>query len=207
MKTNNKPHAIPISVFTEAALTYFKCQPEDIEIRMIDENKEAFVIYNDNGYKISTREILREDVEFQLTDKDAAHHIDFWCWIEVTRNTVTMNRILGPLVKTIQDSEQAKKLLIAVGLGSYTDDTEVAFWEILARIDKEGDLLGNAMVITAQVYDGPGFIDDLTDLQIMYGHRVYNIFEDGIFETIYLEDDNDDYPEFYIYSAEHYFTE
>ena len=97
-----------MSVFKEAAITYFKCQPEDIEIRMIDKNKEAFVIYNDNGYKISTREILREDIEFLLSDKNAVHHIDFWCWIEVTRNTVTMNRILGPLVRTIQDSEQAK---------------------------------------------------------------------------------------------------
>jgi len=63
------------------------------------------------------------------------------------------------------------------------------------------------MVITAQVYDGPGFIDDLTDLQIMYGHRVYNILQDGIFETVYLDGDNENYPPFYIYSAEHYFTE
>jgi len=38
-------------------------------------------------------------------------------------------------------------------------------------------------------------------------YRVYNIFEDGIFETVYLDDDNDDYPEFYLYSAEHYFTD
>jgi len=204
MKTNNKQQTIPMSVFAEAAIIHFNCQTDDIEIRMIDENKEAFVIYDGNGYKISTREILREDIEFQLTDKDAVHHIDFWCWIEVTRNTVKMNRILGPLVRTIRDVEQAKKLLIAVGLGSYTDDTEVAFWEILARIDKEGELLGNAIVTVAKVYDGTGLIDDLTDLQIMYGHRVYNIFESGVFETVYLGDDKNEYPEFYIYSAEHY---
>jgi hypothetical protein len=174
---------------------------------MIAQNKEAFIDYNDQGYKISTREKLLEDVELQLTDKNAAHQIDFWCWIEATKHTVKMNRILVPLVKVIQDIEQAKMLHIAVGLGSYTNDAEVSFWEILSRIDKDGNLLGTAMVITAQVYNGPGLIDDLTDLQIMYGNRVYNIFEGGIFETVYLADDKNEYPEFYLYSTEHYFTD
>jgi hypothetical protein len=188
MKTNKKTQTIPMSVFKEAALTHFKCQPDDIEIRMITENKEAFIVHKSFGYKISTREILREDIEFQLTDKNAVHHINFSRWIEATKNTVKMNRILGPLVRTIQNIEQAKMLLIAVGLGSYTDGAEIAFWEILARIDKEGELLGKAMVITAQVYNGPGLISDLTELQIMHGSKVYNGAIDGIFETIYVGD-------------------
>jgi hypothetical protein len=176
---------------------------EDIEIRMIAENKEAFIDYNDQGYKISTREKLLEDVEHQLNDKDAAHQIDFWCWIEATKHTVKMNRILLPLVRAIQDIEQAKMLHIAVGLGSYTNDAEVSFWEILSRIDKDGDLLGTAMVITAQVYNGPGLIDDLTDLQIMYGSRVYNPFERGLFETVYAADQHRDF-KFYLYSTNFY---
>jgi adenylate cyclase class IV len=73
MKKNNKTKTIPMSVFKEAALSYFKCQAEDIQIRMIAENKEAFMVYNEQGYKISTREKLLEDVELQLSDKDAAH--------------------------------------------------------------------------------------------------------------------------------------
>jgi len=207
MKANNKPRITPMSVFKEAAQTYFKCQSDDFEIRMITANKEAFVVHNGQGYKISTRAILREDIEFQLTDKNAVHHINLQCWIEATRNTVKMNRILGPLVRTIHDVEQAKKLLIAVGLGSYTDDTEVSFWEILARIDKEGELLGNAMVIVAQVYSGPGLINDLTELQIINGDHVYNGAVGGIFETVYVDDDKRGTFEFYIYSADHYFSE
>ncbi|MDB5008507.1 MAG: hypothetical protein JWP45_2900 [Mucilaginibacter sp.] len=203
MKTKDRTRTIPMSIFTEAALTYFKCQAEYIEIRMIAENKEAFMVYNEQGYKISTREKLLEDVELQLTDKDAAHQIDFWCWIEATKHTVKMNRILVPLVRAIQDIEQAKMLLIALGIEAYTDDDEVVFWEILSRIDKDGDLLGTAMVITAQVYNGLGLIDDLTDLQIMYGSRVYNPFERGIFETVYAADQHRDF-EFYLYSTDFY---
>jgi len=207
MKINNKKRPIPVSVFKEAAITYFKCQPEDIEIRMISDNKEAFVVHNDLEYKITTREALYEEVEIQLTDKRAALDIDFGCWIQATKNTVKMNRILGTLVRTIKDTEEAKKLLIAVGLGSYSDDTEVGFWEVLSRIDQGGELLGNAMVIVAQVYNGPGLIEDIAEIQIMHGQRVYNKFVDGVFEAIYVDDEQHGTFEFFIYSAEHYFNE
>ncbi|MDF2432855.1 MAG: hypothetical protein JWP44_2486 [Mucilaginibacter sp.] len=196
-----------MSIFNEAALTYFKCQPEDIEIRIITDDKEAVVVHNAGEYKITTREALYEEVEIQLTDKRTALDIDLGCWIQATKNTVKMNHILGILVRTIQDAEEAKKLLIAVGLGSYSDDTEVAFWEILSRIDPDGELLGNAMIIVAHVYNGPGLIEDITELQIMHGQRVYNKFVDGIFETIYVDDEKQRTFEFFIYSAEHYFTE
>lgn len=196
-----------MSAFTEAALTYFKCQPDDIEIRMITENKEAFVVHDGQGYKISTREVLREDIAFQLTDKNAAHHINFGCWVEATRNTVEMNKILGKLVRTIKNTEHAKMLLIAVGLGSYAENMEATFWEILSRIDKEGELLGNAIVITAQVYNGPRLLNDLEELQILNGKTVYNQVVDGIFETVYLGGVQNKYPEFYLYSADHYITD
>ena len=159
METNNKTKTIPMSAFKEAALIYFKSQPDEIEIRMITESKEAFIIHKGEGYKISTREALREEVAIQLTDKRAALDIDLGCWIQTTKHTVKMNRILGTLVRTIEDTEDAKKLLIAVGLGSYTDNPDEAFWEILARIDSGGDVLGKVIVTTVQVYSGSGLID------------------------------------------------
>ena len=207
MKAKNKTRATAISIFKEAAITYFKCQPEDIEIRMITDNKEAFVVHNGLEYKITTRDALYEEVEIQLTDKRAALDIDFGCWVQATKNTVKMNRFLGTLVRTIKDTEEAKMLLLAVGLGSYSDDTEVAFWEVLRRIDKDGELLGNAMVIVAQVYNGPGLIEDIAEIQIMHGQRVYNKFVGGIFETIYVDDEKHGTFEFFIYSAEQFFTE
>jgi hypothetical protein len=207
MKTNNQTRIIPISIFKAAALTYFKCKPEDIEIRMITENKEAFAVHNGEGYKITTGEALREEVAIQLTDKQAALDIDFGCWIQATKNTVKINRILGTLIKAIEDTEQAQKLLIAVGLGNYTNDADIAFWEILSRIDKDGELLGNAMVVVAQLYGGSGLIDDLTELQIMHGNDIYNKLMGGILETVYIDNEQRGPFEFYLYSAEHYFTE
>jgi hypothetical protein len=205
MKTDNKPQSIPMSIFTEAALTHFKCRPGDIGVRMITENKEAFVVYKGEGYKISTREILRENIADQLTDKYAVHDIDFGCWIQAIKNTVIVKRMLGGLIRTVEDTEQAEKLLIAAALGAYTDNADVAFWEILARIDPAGDVLGNAIVSTAQVYNGPGLVDDITELHIMHGGQVYNRMVDGIFETVYVDDDQRGTFEFYIYSADYSF--
>jgi hypothetical protein len=203
MKTN-KTKTMPMSVFTEAALTYFKCQPDEIEVKMIIENKEAFVVYMEEGYKICIRDILCENIEAQLTDKRAVHDIDLGCWITAIKNTVNVKLMMRDFIRKVEDTEQAKKLLIAVALGVYADDANVAFWEVLARIDPGGDVLGNAIVTTAQVYSGPGLINDLTELQIMHGTRVYNKFEGGIFETVYV-----DYLyrpfEFHIYSADHIF--
>ena len=207
MNKNNQTRTIPKSVFEEAAFNYFKCQPDDIEIRMITRNKEAFVIYNNEGYKISTREILREDIEYQLADKNAVHHIDFHCWIHATKNTVSLTHIFGPLVRTLQDTEQAKMLLIAVDLASHTEDKEQAFWEILNQIDKEGGLLGKAMVTTAEVYDGPGFVNDLLEHHITNADQIYNRVKGGIFKTVYVGDDQRGHFEFFLYSSDDYFTE
>ena len=196
-----------MAIFAEAAAKLFKCKTEDIDIRMITENKEAFMIYQEQGYKISTRESFCDDLEFQLTDKDAAQTLHLGCWIQATKHSVSMNRILGNLIRTLKDTDQAKILLLAVGLGSYAEDMEVAFWEVLARIDKDRELLANAIICTASVYDGAGLIEDLLDLQIINGKAVYNIFVDGIFETVYLEEDQGDYPAFYIYSADYEFSD
>ena|ERR1700743_2078222 len=203
MKTDTTK-TIPMKIFKKAALTYFKCQPGEIEIRMITENKEAFVIYKGEGYKISTREMFREDIESKLKDKEAALDIDLRCWIQATKNTVKINRILAHLIPTLRNVEQAQRLLIAIVLASCTDDTDVAFWEILARIDRDGELLGNSMVIVAQICNGPGLINDLTELQVMHGNQVYNKFEGGIFETVRVDDQREQF-EFYLYSAEHHF--
>jgi hypothetical protein len=206
MKTNEKVRIIPISVFKKAAINHFKCKPEDIETRIITENKEAFVEYAGMGYKISTYEALREDIAIQLTDKHAVHDIDLGCWINSTKHTIRINRILGDLIRTVENTEQAKKLLIAVGLGAYTEDADVAFWEILARIDAGGDVLGNAIITAAQVYNGPGLIDDIVGIQIMHGLNVYNKIVGGVFETVYVDAQPGTF-EFYLYSAEYYFTD
>jgi len=167
--------------------------------------KSQYESYSEKGYKISTREILRENIESQLTDKYNVHDIDPGCWIQAIKHTVRINRILTDFIRTVKDTEEAKMLLIAVALGAYTDDADVAFWDILARIDPGGDVLGKAMITAAQVYNGPDFIDDLTNLQIMHGQTVYNIFEGGIFETVYVDNDQRGTFEFYIYSADHSF--
>lgn len=205
METNKKTITISESKFAEAALTHFNCKIEDIEIRMITANKEAFVIYQDCGYKISTRDALQEYTEFQLTNTQAALLIDFECWIEATQYLIDIKKIMNNLIQKLENAEEVNMLLTALSLSSYAEYDTEAFWRTLRLIDENGEVLGKAMVSAAEEYDGEALIDELTELQILYGKEVYNMHKNGIFETIYIgEDDNDD-PEFYIYSAEHEF--
>jgi hypothetical protein len=203
MKTNDKQQLIPEAIFAKAFCTHFKCKPKDIEIRMIDDNKEAFVIYQDCGYKISTEEVFRQDIEFALTDKSAANHIHMGCWIQAIKNTVEIKKVLHLLVKDIHNMEQAQILQATIQLGALTKDPDVGFWQVLSRMDKTGELVGSAIVATAQVYNGQGLRDDLIQLHIDNGKLVYNQIVGGKFETVYLEDSETEYPIFYIYSVDY----
>ena len=65
--------------FKEAARAYFKCSLDEMEVNILTENKEAFVVFKDESYKICTREKFREDIECQLQDKHAALDLDLGC--------------------------------------------------------------------------------------------------------------------------------
>jgi len=107
----------------------------------------------------------------------------------------------------IENVEQANLLHVALSLSKHAEDPFVAFWKLLKSIDKDGELLGNAFVITAQIYGEHGLIEALTELHIRDGQSVYNRIQGGIFETVHVTDDQKEYPEFYIYSVEDYIFE
>jgi hypothetical protein len=172
---------------------------------MITDNKEAFVIYQDQGYKISTRNALQEYIEYQLTDSESALLINFECWIDATQYLVDIKKIMNNLIKKLENALQVNMLLMAVSLSSFAENNTETFWRAIRLIDLTGELLGKAIVSTAEEYDGEALIYELTELQILYGREVYNMHVNGIFETVYIGEDDDS--EFYLYSAEHYFTD
>jgi hypothetical protein len=207
MQKNQNPQIIPMAAFTQAALQHFKCKPEDIEIRMIGDNKEAIVLYQEQAYKISTRETLREDVEDMLTHTDHAQSVNLSLWIKATVNTVEIGRVLPKLVRKLEDVQQARILRLALTINSYSEDKYETFWRTLERLDHTGMSLSNAIVSAREVYDGIGLLDDMVGLMIINGINEYNTIQGGIFETVFLDDNVQGYPEFYIYSTEHPFTD
>ena len=63
MENPKTTQTIPQEIFTLAALQHLKCNPADIEIRILDENKEAYLDYQGQGFKISTRASFREQID------------------------------------------------------------------------------------------------------------------------------------------------
>jgi|GEM_PF-2110367 len=202
MKTNNIQKTIPLSVFADAAVTFFKCKPEDIGIEMMTENHEALVQFKNASYKISTREKLRDDIEDMLTHADRAQSINLSIWIQVTRNTMTIGRFLPNVVRNLEDIQQARILRLALVLNAHSEDQYETFWRTLNSIDRTGVMLANAIVSAREAYPGDGLLEDITDMMILNGITVYNVFEGGIFQELYADDDQNTHPEFYIYSVE-----
>lgn len=202
METNNTTQTIPMSIFVQAACKLFKCKPDAIDIRMIEENQLANVQYKGDLYYVSTFEGLRENVDEMLHDPGYALHIDLSIWITATENTVELGRFLPNLIDKLESVDQAQILQLALTFNSFSTEKDATFWNILAKLDKEGTLLGNAIISTAEIYNGEGLIDDITELMIMEGDRVYNMIEGGIFEQVSLSGKYAGYPGFYIYSVE-----
>ncbi|MCO5948081.1 hypothetical protein [Mucilaginibacter flavidus] len=192
---------IPNELFTAAFIKHFKCKRKEFEIEMLLDNESAFVIYQQQGYKIETFDCLKKGVEYMLTDKDRAQHIDLSIWNEVSAPMLKKSKFYMEVIDALDNQEQANLFRLAVTFGSYTENVEEIFWYALQELDRTGEVFGNAIVAAAKSQNFERLADDLTNHQIMYGDTVYNDFVGGIFEIVYLE--NSDHT-FYIYSADHY---
>lgn len=200
-KQDNSIQTNSENVFAQVIMDHFKCKLEDIDFQIIETDQQAYMEYNGEGYKIRTWESLRQGIVDIITDPGEASCIDLSIWLTATRDTVSIERILPNLIRKIKGQEDAQLLHLALGISSFTHDPYQSFWTTLERIDKESLLMGNAIVSVCEACDGSAFIDDLTELMILDGGRVYNMVEGGIFETIYHEGKNGETRTFYLYSA------
>ncbi|MDB5136876.1 MAG: hypothetical protein JWP37_3479 [Mucilaginibacter sp.] len=207
--TQNKKRvqAAPIDTFATAFIKLMKCTREEMDIKMITKNQQAFVLYKERGYQIATREALSDEIEDQLTHNDAAQHINIYIWIQVTKYTVSISRFLPTLVRKLKNEEQAQLLYLALGINSFSKDKYECFWITLANIDNEGTLLGNAIVSAREIYDGDDLLNNMTETMIENGLDEYNMIVGGIFESVYLKQKNGAGNTFYIYSAERTFND
>jgi hypothetical protein len=194
-------HITPESTFIKAACKFFKCKPDKANIRMINDGQEALVVYMNEQYIVTTKNAIQDYIDFQLTDIGAALHLNIHTWIRATENTVSIERFLPQLIDKLEGDE-AHLLHLALSFNSYTIDKYKTFWNALIAIDKRGKLLGKAIVTTREVYSGHGLLEDLTELTILNGINDLNMLQDGIFETIHIDDDQ--MPEFFIYSVSDY---
>lgn len=207
METTNTTPIIPMSIFAQAACQFFKCKPDAIAIRMIVEDQLAIVLHKEKVYHVTTRDGLHENVWEMLHDPGYALHIDLSIWMTAIKNTVEICRFLPNLINKIEDVEQAQILQLALSFNSFCAENDDIFWITLYNLDYKGTLLGNAMISTAEIYNGEGLIDDITELMIMDGHRVYNNLVGGIFEQVSLGSKYPGYPGFYIYSVDGFFND
>ena len=199
-KKQKSSPSVPVDPFAAAFCKLLKVNRGEIEIQLDEKGHQALVLFNGEHYKVATWDALQDEMEQQITDIDAAQHINLNVWIDVTKNTVTIGRFLPALLNKIRSVEEANLVNIALSLNSYSEDQYATFWKVLASIDKEGTVFGNAILSAREVYDGDGLLEDLTETMIMFGKDTYVLLQDGIFETVYHISGGTGYT-FYIFST------
>ncbi|WP_295669206.1 hypothetical protein [uncultured Mucilaginibacter sp.] len=195
---------IPIDTFAAAFIQLMGCTREEIHIEMLEENQSAFVIYNEQPFKINTREYLFESVKPMLTDIHEAQQINPTIWAEVTRGALRNPSFYLNLISNLEDITQVSLLQFVFTIDARFDIDDELFWLALDRIDRldeNGTLYGAAIVAAAKLYDLDRLANDLFDAQIINGQVIYNHFVDGIFKDVYLPVNGDENFCFYIYSA------
>ena len=201
MTQNNKmANTATINTFAEAFIKLMKCTRNEIKAETLIKGEEALIHYNNQTFKVSSREALSSHINFQLSDEEAARTFDVSIWIEATKNTATIGRFLSKVALRLETAGQARLLNLALSINSFSEDQYETFWYTLANIDDTGDLISNAMISAREVYNGDGLLEDLTDLMILDGKNQYNMIPDGIFETVCLSYENGDGFTFFIYS-------
>lgn len=201
--TNKKKttQIVPESTFTEALTKLFRCKPEDLHIRMLEDNKTGAVIFKKELYLIKTREALAEEVKYMLSDKKIAQFIHLPIWLKVSMGLLTTVRFESQLADACEDAEQVKLLQLAFNITASTPNKGETFWSILQKLDRSCTLFGNAIVIGSRMYDFEAMCEDVLDLQILNGKTVYNHFVGGVFKEVKMVQNNGKDLIFYVYSA------
>lgn len=193
---------VPNEAFAMAFIKLFKCKPGEFEIEMIDENQSALAIYKEGAYRIETFEYLKVGVETMLTDKYEAQQVDLSIWGEVSAPVLKNPKFFTEVIDVLDNWDHADMFRLALSISSFAENTEEVFWLILQKLDKTGELFGSIILAAAKSQNFERLVDDLTNHQIIYGDTVYNPFDEGIFEVVYLENTITDVDlTFYIYSA------
>ncbi|WP_295676734.1 hypothetical protein [uncultured Mucilaginibacter sp.] len=203
-KTKKKVQEVPIDTFAAVFIQQMGCTRDEIQIEMLEENRSAFVIYNEQPFKINTREYLFESVKPMLTDIHEAQQINPTIWAEVTMGSLRNPSFYLNLISNLEDINQASLLQFVFAIDTRFDVDDELFWLALDRIDRldeNGTLYGAAIVAAAKLYDLDRLANDLFEGQIVNGQVIYNHFEDGIFKEVNVPVNGDENFCFYIYSA------
>ena len=152
---------------------------------------------DDRLYRIAKFKDIEEDYAEILTTEDSAHEIPVEIWVEIIHDVHKKSDFHFYLTNGI-DSDDLQRINLAISLSTISDDPRASFWNAL-----DGQLYGRAIFAAAKTMNIKILAEEIVGHLVENGLDYLNAFQDGVFEEIDLNDDED--PEadiFYIYTVE-----
>lgn len=193
-------HPILQGNYENAFTTLFGCGKSDFEIKENWENGPMLVKYNNLIYRIENGYDIDKQVEGMLTDFEEAKNIPINQWVEIAEDVHIAEEFYKNLLPSLNSNEY-QNLNLALNI-SITTKSTMSFWYTIHEVD-ELELYPKAILAAAKTYDLRAMMDELSQLLILNGFELLNEMQNGIFETIDIdESDNTNNSLFYIYNVD-----
>lgn len=167
----------------------------DMDFEIFQLHGEHIAVIGDKYYRIMSDDELNLHVKDMLTDWDVCNiHIPRDMWVIVAEDIHHTQKFRNNIKKYLTDKEYEKVMDIykkyeesyqVCGEGYF--ESLAIFWDLL---DEECfDIYPWAVIAAAETYDFDEIVFELGELLVSYGEDLFCELTDGIFETIFLDED------------------
>lgn len=208
MKKKKQIRTNPVNVekYQEAFTKFFGCGCEDIETRELFENGPVLIKFKDQLYEVDSSLDMYNHIKLSLTCKDEAMLIPLEYWIEVAEEVHLVPDFIEKLTSELNGVNEFEMLNIAITISTHASKSAKIFWNTIYSLD-DTELYPKAILAASQTYDLECMIEELLELMVDDGIEMFNEMQDGIFESIDLNEDTSlecttDEGLFYIYNKD-----
>lgn len=213
-KKKKKPEVVrtvPLSHYREAVQQHFDCAPSDFEFAVCWENGPCQVKMGNKVYRVDSTHDITEHAKWLLTDRDGAMEFPREWALMVLEGVHREKDFYFYLLQDIAtDALKLAQLQTVLAVTQITGNDIEAFWENLYAVDCI-ELYPAAILAASKTYDLACMVEDVVIYLTGEGDEHLNQLQDGIFETVVLNEVTSDDPSagqlekeeyFYIYSVD-----
>jgi|GEM_PF-6134136 len=202
---------VPLSHYREAVQRHFNCAPSNFELAVCWEDGPCQIKMDDQVYRVDSTHDLTEYAKTMLTDSEMAMEFPTSWALMVLEGVHREGEFYRQLLHKIgHDALMLTQLQTVLAVTRSTGDDVETFWQCLQATD-ELELYPAAILAAAKTYDFDSLVEDIFIYLIGEGSVYLNQLQDGIFESVVLNEaiSDDPTPEemaqeeyFYIYSVD-----
>jgi hypothetical protein len=175
----------------------FELNDNQFEIKQEYEDGSYISKVADTVYKISSYNDIVNYCKNMLISVHEGMHIPIELWIEIVDDIHKDSEFHSSLLYNIKPTDNIAILNLAFTLASISHNPISSFWQTLYNFD-EIELYPNAIISAAAIQGISNLSISLANLMIDSGEEYFTELQDGIFEIVELDENED----FYIYTID-----